>query len=233
MSRHGIDGAAGAGEDGSGSGSGDGVGVGVGVGRRSVADAVALIGGALDAAGIEYTRPEGPHFVLTLPGERKLKTTCLLTVGMHGVRVEAFVARHPDEDHAAVYKWLLRRNRHLFGVHYTIDKIGDVYLVGRISMDALGSDELDRVLGQVLEAADGDFNTILELGFHTSIRREWRWRTVRGESLRNLAAFEHLVTDEDRAAAARGEIGRAGDPPRSVVTDAGAGPDAVPGQALG
>ncbi|GAA4820093.1 YbjN domain-containing protein [Tomitella cavernea] len=198
-------------------------------GARTVDDAIALIGGALDASGIDYTCPEGPHFVLTLPGERKLKTTCLLTVGVHGVRVEAFVARHPDEDHGAVYKWLLRRNRHLFGVHYTIDKIGDIYLVGRISMDALGSDELDRVLGQVLEAADGDFNTILELGFHTSIRREWRWRTVRGESLRNLAAFEHLVTDDDRAAAARGEIGRAGEPPRSVVTEAGSAPASGPG----
>ncbi|WP_235686816.1 YbjN domain-containing protein [Tomitella gaofuii] len=214
MSRHGMDGEA-------------------GTGTRTVDDAVALIGAALDASGIDYTRPEGPHFVLTLPGERKLKTTCLLTVGVHGVRVEAFVARHPDEDHAAVYKWLLRRNRHLFGVHYTIDKIGDIYLVGRISADALGPDELDRVLGQVLEAADGDFNTILELGFHTSIRREWRWRTVRGESLRNLAAFEHLVTDEDRAAAARGEIGRAGDPPRNVVTEAGSAPASGPGSGDG
>jgi len=198
---------------------------------RRVDDAVALIGSALDAAGIEYTRPEGPHFVLTLPGEKKLKTTCLLTAGMHGVRVEAFVCRHPDEDREAVYRWLLRRNRHLFGVHYTIDKIGDIYLVGRISMDALGDRELDRVLGQVLEAADGDFNTILEIGFHTSIRREWRWRTVRGESRRNLGAFEHLITDEDRSAAERGEIGLPGDPPRSVVESAGApagGEDAGP-----
>ena len=54
-------------------------------------------------------------------------------------------------------------------------------------------DELDRVLGQTLEAADGDFNTILELGFAESIRREWNWRVSRGESLANLKAFEHLV----------------------------------------
>ena len=36
------------------------------------------------------------------------------------------------------------------------------------------------MLGQVLEAADGDFNTLLELGFATSIRREYAWRTERG-----------------------------------------------------
>ncbi|MGH3934041.1 MAG: YbjN domain-containing protein, partial [Pseudonocardiaceae bacterium] len=52
---------------------------------------------------------------------------------------------------------------------------------------------LDRVLGQVVEAADGDFNTLLEIGFASSIRREWDWRVARGESLGNLAAFEHLV----------------------------------------
>ena len=63
-------------------------------------------------------------------------------------------------------------------------------------MDALTSDEIDRVLGQVLEAADGDFNTLLELGFATSIRREWAWRVSRGESLRNLLAFEHLIDKE-------------------------------------
>jgi hypothetical protein len=48
------------------------------------------------------------------------------------------------------------------------------------------------LLGQVLEAADGDFNTLLEIGFASSIRREWAWRTDRGESLANLKAFAHL-----------------------------------------
>ena len=57
---------------------------------------------------------------------------------------------------------------------------------------AVALSELDRVLGQVLEAADGDFNTLLELGFASSIRREYAWRIDRGESTANLRAFEHL-----------------------------------------
>ncbi|MBJ7352847.1 MAG: YbjN domain-containing protein, partial [Rhodococcus sp.] len=52
---------------------------------------------------------------------------------------------------------------------------------------------LDRIFGQTLEAADGDFNVLLELGFAESIKREWAWRVSRGESLANLKAFEHLV----------------------------------------
>lgn len=41
-------------------------------------------------------------------------------------------------------------------------------------------------------AADESFNTILELGFASSIRKEWQWRTERGESTKNLEAFKHL-----------------------------------------
>lgn len=164
-------------------------------------DIVELLEAALIEREIEYSRKSSgsaqtEHIVLELPGERKLKTTVLLTAGPHGMRLEAFVCRHPDENFEGVFRYLLKRNRRMYGVAYTIDNIGDIYLVGRISADALSADELDRVLGQVLEAADGDFNTLLELGFATSIRREWAWRVSRGESLRNLLAFEHLI-DKD------------------------------------
>jgi Putative bacterial sensory transduction regulator len=152
-----------------------------------------VIAGVLDAAGLEHEHRGPGSFVITLPGSKKLQTTCWVLVGRHGVLVEAFVCRHPDEAHADVYRWLLRRNTRLYGVHYALDKAGDIYLVGRLAHHALTAEELDRVLGQVLEAADGDFNTLLEIGFASSIRREWAWRVARGESLSNLAAFEHLV----------------------------------------
>jgi hypothetical protein len=45
----------------------------------------------------------------------------------------------------------------------------------------------------VLTAADEPFNELLALGFLTSMRKEWEWRVDRGESLRNLEAFRHLL----------------------------------------
>ena len=60
---------------------------------------------------------------------------------------------------------------------------------------ALTVDELDTVLGVVLETSDADFNAILERGFAAAIRREWAWRTSRGDSVKNLAAFRHLIDD--------------------------------------
>jgi len=152
-----------------------------------------LIRSTLDERGLQYEHDGPGRFFVALPGTKKQRTNCWLLVGRHALVVEAFVCRRPDEAHEEVYRFLLRRNARLYGVHYTIDQAGDIYLVGRIGLHAVTPDELDRVLGQVLEAADGDFNTLLELGFATAIRREWDWRVSRGESLANLQAFRHLV----------------------------------------
>ncbi len=152
--------------------------------------------------GLVCSRHEGAHgglpgIIVELPGERRLKTNTILSIGEHSVRVEAFVCRKPDENHEGVYRFLLKRNRRLYGVAYTLDNVGDIYLVGRMSLDSVTPDEIDRILGQVLEAVDSDFNTLLELGFRSSIQKEWEWRVARGESLKNLQAFAHLIDDED------------------------------------
>ncbi len=147
----------------------------------------------LDEAGLDWEPAGDDTVVVVLPGTRKLKTTATLTVGDHALTVNAFVARHPDENHEAVYRWLLERNRRMYAVSFAVDHLGDIYLVGRLPLSSVSPDELDRVLGAVLEYADGSFNTILELGFASAIRREWQWRVSRGESTANLAAFAHLA----------------------------------------
>lgn len=170
---------------------------------RAAAGVQQVIEDTLNEHDLAYTRHEGAHgglpgLIVELPGERRLKTNTILTIGEHSVRVEAFVCRKPDENHEGVYRFLLKRNRRLYGVAYTLDNIGDIYLVGRIALESVSAAELDRVLGQVLEAVDTDFNTLLELGFKSSIQREWAWRVARGESLKNLEAFEHLIDDDDQ-----------------------------------
>jgi hypothetical protein len=154
----------------------------------------AVISGALADLGVEHSRREPGQFLVTLPGTNRLQTHCWLVVRDHAVFVQAFVCRRPDEEFEAVYRFLLQRNARLYGVHYTVDRIGDIHLTGRMALHAVTPEEIDRVLGQVLEAADGDFNTLLELGFASSIRREHAWRSERGESTANLRAFEHLFT---------------------------------------
>lgn len=163
------------------------------------ADRIArIIEAALTDAELEWESPQPGDYVVKLPGTRKLSTTCSLRVGRHSLSLNAFVIRHPDENEAAVHRWLLERNLRLFGVSYAVDGLGDIYLVGRLPLSVVTPEELDRLLGTVLEAADGSFNTLLELGFASAIRKEYAWRVSRGESTRNLDAFTHLTQRPER-----------------------------------
>ncbi len=147
----------------------------------------------LKDADLEYVQFDESTFVVALPGEKRLKTACWLTIGKHALEVEAFVMRRPDENRDRVHTYLLQRNVRTYGVSWCIDSVGDIYLAGRLPLAAVTPDEIDRILGSVLEYADGTFNTLLELGFGSSIRKEWAWRVKRGESLANLAAFKDFA----------------------------------------
>ena len=141
---------------------------------------------------IDYEK-NGNSFLITLPGEKKLQTHCALVVGDHSLSINAFVIRKPDENEAAVHHWCMSKNAAMYGLAYAINELGDIYLVGRLPLDAVNPQELDRILGSVLQYSDSAFNPLLELGFANAIRREWAWRVSRGESLANLKAFSHLI----------------------------------------
>jgi hypothetical protein len=155
------------------------------------------------AATVEAYLTEGGHdwepgarpdeYVVSLPGEKKLKTVASLVVSDTALSVSAFVIRNPDENHTEVYRFLLGRNLRLPGLAYAVDKAGDVYVTGRLPAAGVDAESLDQLLGVVLTAADEPFNELLVLGFLSSMRKEWEWRVSRGESLRNLEAFRGIL----------------------------------------
>ena len=148
----------------------------------------------LDDAGLEWELGGRPgELVVTLPGDKKLRTVCSLVVTEQSLSVSAFVVRNPDENHEAVYRYLLRRNLRLPGLAYAVDKSGDVFVTGRIPAAGVDAETLDQLLGVVLTAADEPFNELLVMGFLSSMRKEWEWRVSRGESLRNLEAFRTIL----------------------------------------
>ena len=151
--------------------------------------AAEAIRAALADDALEWVETAEGVFDVVLPGERKLKTPVRLEVGPHALAIHAFVCRRPDENHQVVYRWLLERNLRMFAMAFAIDQTGDIFLDARLPLAAVTAAEVDRLLGSVLTYSDESFNTILELGFATSIRREWEWRIARGEPTHNLAAF--------------------------------------------
>ena len=160
--------------------------------------AIEVVRDVLKDGDLEWQELSEGVFSVVLPGEKKLQTPVRLDVGKHALGVHAFVARHPDENHERVYRWLLERNLKLFGVAFAVDHLGDIYLDGRVPLSSVTPDEIDRLLGAVLTYADESFNTILELGFASSIRKEWEWRLSRGESTKNLEAFRGWL-EKDQA----------------------------------
>lgn len=153
----------------------------------------AQLGAALKDLGVEYESVEPGSFLVTLRGEHKLQTMTWLIAGAHSLLVEAFFCRQPDENHAGFYRFLLEHNARTYGVHFALDPIGDVYLVGRQPLAAISPAEIDRLLGCVLSYADDTFDQALMIGFAGAIRKEYAWRVKRGESLANLRAFARLT----------------------------------------
>jgi hypothetical protein len=147
----------------------------------------------LDSHDLEYENNDGNTFLITLPGEKKLQTHCALIVGDHSLSVNAFVIRKPDENVGAVHAWCMAKNAGMYGIAFSTNELGDIFLVGRLPLSAVTDREIDRLIGAVLQYSDSSFNPLLELGFTTAIRREWAWRVNRGESLANLEAFKHLI----------------------------------------
>ncbi|WP_458351846.1 YbjN domain-containing protein [Nocardioides dongxiaopingii] len=161
---------------------------------------VAVVRAYLAENDLDHEEPGGRGagvFSFALPGEKKLQTPVRLDLGPHALGVHAFVCRAPDENHENVYRWLLQKNLRTYGVAFAVDRLGDIYLDARLPLATVTADGLDRLLGSVLATADESFNTLLELGFATSIRKEWAWRRLRGESTRNLEAFRGWLEDEE------------------------------------
>ena len=172
--------------------------------------ALAALRQVFEDGELEYKEVSPTSLMVDLPGEKKLQTPCRFDVGRHALEVHAFVCRKPDENFEGVYRWLLERNMKMYAVAFALDGMGDIYLDARLPLHGVTTEEIDRLLGAVLEYADGSFNTILELGFASSIRKEWEWRISRGEPTRNLEAFrgplglDELGTPEGESARARG-----------------------------
>jgi Putative bacterial sensory transduction regulator len=160
-------------------------------------DPAKTIEAALDGLGLGYESPRPGAFLVRLEGQHKLATMTWLIMQTHSLHVEAFFCRQPDENHAAFYRFLLERGGRMYGVHFALDPTGDVYLVGRLPLASVSADEIDRLLGCVLTYSDENFDQALMLGFASSIRREWAWRTKRGESLANLQAFARLADESE------------------------------------
>ncbi|NNC91259.1 MAG: hypothetical protein HKN80_02080 [Acidimicrobiia bacterium] len=92
-------------------------------------------------------------------------TTVWFEVGERTVGYEAYVLPNPPAGHHEVYRQLLARNHRMWRAHFSIDKDGDLFLIGRVSVAEWSARTLDEVLGAVYEGVELSFRALLRAGF--------------------------------------------------------------------
>jgi len=102
-------------------------------------------------------------------GEEKSVTTVWLTLGQRTIRYETYVLPAPEENHAAFYEHLLRRNDRLVGAHFSVGTEDAVYLRGELPVGAVDEAELDRALGTLYATVEQCFRPALAIGFASRV----------------------------------------------------------------
>ena len=102
-------------------------------------------------------------------GEEKSVTTVWLTLGQRTIRYETYVLPAPEENHAAFYEHLLRRNDRLVGAHFSVGAEDAVYLRGDLPVAAVDDAELDRALGTLYATVEQCFRPALAIGFASRV----------------------------------------------------------------
>jgi hypothetical protein len=125
-------------------------------------------------------REDDDQWFAVLSGERKRTIPVLVQLGDHTLDVSSFFMRAPDENEAALYAYLLRRNLRTYLLRFALHPDGDILLVGLLPSAAVTVDSLDHLFGQLLVAADETFDHALRLGFSSYIEREQAWREKTG-----------------------------------------------------
>jgi len=105
------------------------------------------------------------RWYVRMRGEEKDTFTLWLTVGQRTLQFETYVMPAPEENHAAFYEHLLRRNLRTNGCAFCIGEEDAVFLVGALPLHAVDTDELDRVLGSMYAYVEQFFRPALRIGF--------------------------------------------------------------------
>jgi len=114
---------------------------------------------------VDRGEPGERRWYVRLAGEEKDFTTIWFTLRQRTLHYETYVMPAPEENHAAFFEHLLRRNRRLYGAAFAIGEEDAVFLVGQIDNAAATDDELDRILGSLYAWVEQFFRPALRIGF--------------------------------------------------------------------
>lgn len=117
-------------------------------------------------AAVERDRESGERrWFVRVTGEQKDVFTIWFHLRQRTLHYETYVMPAPEENHAAFFEHLLRRNLKLYGASFAIGEEDAVFLVGQLDNGAISNDELDRVLGSLYAWVEQYFRPAMRIGF--------------------------------------------------------------------
>ena len=119
---------------------------------------------------VEYD-PAIPRWYVRFGCEGRDATTIYFDLHQRTLRYEVYFMPDPPAHQEELYRFLLQRNHTTYGAHFSVGPDGDLYLVGRVLLEYLDVDELDRIIGALYELVERWFQPAIRLGFGKSTGR--------------------------------------------------------------
>lgn len=115
---------------------------------------------------VEYD-PELRRWYVRFGCDGRDAATIYFDLHQRTLRYELYFLPSPEDPprRAELHEWLLRRNHDLYGTRFSLGPDGDVYLTGRLALEHLTEQELDRLIGVLFELTERWFQAAVTIAF--------------------------------------------------------------------
>ena len=113
---------------------------------------------------VEYD-PELRRWYVRFTCDARDATTIYFDLRERTLRYEVYFLPAPPEPTAELYEFLLKRNHTMYGARFSLGPDGDIYLVGRLGLEHLTEEELDRIIGVLYELTERWFQAVVALAY--------------------------------------------------------------------
>jgi hypothetical protein len=115
---------------------------------------------------VEYD-PELRRWYVRFGCDGRDAATIYFDLHQRTLRYELYFLPSPEDEarRAELHGWLLRRNHDLYGARFSLGPDGDVYLTGRVALEHLSEEELDRLIGVLFELTERWFQPAVTIAF--------------------------------------------------------------------
>ena len=111
--------------------------------------------------------PELRRWYLRFGCDGRDAATIYFDLHQRTLRYELYFLPSPEAAarRAELNEWLLRRNHDLYAARFSLGPDGDVYLTGRVALEHLTEQELDRIIGVLYELTERWFQAAVSIAY--------------------------------------------------------------------